>query len=133
MANLLPRLLKEEVLEISTAGISLEEKAPVALLHKKRSNNGQRDKSKKDDTRQKSKKFNGVCYRCGKPGLRFECRSMQEKAVDKGSAVTDNNELLMVKQGDIDRSIDVWLADSGASHHMSPRRDAISRLRRDQR
>lgn len=123
MANLLPRLLKEEALNKSMSATSHEDNTPVALLHKKA--NSSKVKSKKDDTKQKPKKFKGTCYNCGKFGHRkSECRNQKsEVTIKKASSKIDDNELLMVKVGYSENIIDAWFADTGASHHMSPRRE----------
>lgn len=93
MANLLPRLLKEEALEASIAGMSLEDKAPAALFHKKHSVNRSKVKLRTSDAKQKpQKKFNGACYRCGKLGHRkSECRKPNSgTTTEEASTMIDN-------------------------------------------
>lgn len=125
MANLLPRLLKEEALEMSlTQKLSLEDKTPAALLHKKSSDNNSKEKPKKTDSKPKPKKFNGTCYNCGKHGHRkSECRKPKSNAATGEASTKINNDLLMVKVNKTNNNLDVWFADTGASHHMSPRRE----------
>lgn len=105
------------------AGMSLEDKAPAILPYKKRCDDGSKVKLKKGNAKQKPKKFNDACYCCGKPGHRkSECQKPKsEKAIRKASIMTDNNELLMVKETPIiNKAIDMWFANTEALHHMSP-------------
>lgn len=122
----MPRLLKEEALETSMSGLSLGDKTQVALLHKKSSDNDSKIKSKKGDAKQKLKKFNGTCYRCGKFGHRkSECRKPRSETTTGKTSIKKkkNNDLLMVKANEDNNITEVWFADTGASHHMSPRRE----------
>ncbi|XP_024876547.1 uncharacterized protein LOC112457617, partial [Temnothorax curvispinosus] len=116
---------KEEALKASMSEMSLENKTPAALLHKKSCD--KKVKPKKGDVKQKvtqkPKKFNGACFCCGTTGHRkSECQK-SETAAEEASAITDKNELLMAKIDSVDSVTDTWFADTGALHHMSPRRE----------
>lgn len=124
MENLLPRLLKAEALNASMVGLSSTDNTPAALVHIKTGECNSKPKIKNPSTSKKPK-FSGKCFNCGKQGHRkADCWSLRsERTRREASSMDLDGSLLMARVCGNNDLKDVWFADSGASHHMSPRRE----------
>lgn len=130
MENLLPRLLKVEALANSMDELSINDNMKAALYHKDSNIQGSKSKSKfnKHDTK-KTVKFKGKCYYCGIIGHRkSDCRQFQadqkkERHKESGSTMATDGSILVAKAGYDENLKETWFADTGAFHHMSPRRE----------
>ena len=120
LPNLLPKLLKVETMSNEINEVSTNEN--VALISK-----SNQSKSKQ--------KFKGKCHHCGKLGHKkhncYKLKNQQSKpqanSAEKGQESTG-----MLYTADCDVSANancvrgIWLADSGASKHMTFRRDILN-------
>ena len=122
--NLLPRLLKQELL-INGMSKSTENEN-VAFIHSASSGeqNSQKNKSAKT-----FKKFSGKCHYCHKTGhKRSDCfkRKNEQKAGEANSATSSKIEgayMFTALTAGVPCENEKFYADSGASHHMTARRE----------
>lgn len=128
MENLLPRLMKEELLNKGMAGLHLDDAEGNALYSKGKSRQNNSNNDPKKHINKNQNKFKGKCHGCGKYGhKRTECYangktrndSQNNVAVSskESHAFTATECLISTKWNDI------WLADSGASYHMTARKE----------
>lgn len=131
--NLIPRLLKEEVLEKGTP-----DSAPLEKEKKKKESSVAFSASKKEP---EQKKFTGLCHYCRKPGhMKNQCRKLQAKNnpshqqhEGKGQGQSQANVVDPTSQQSYlfsapcaSQFADDWLADTGAGRHMCNRKDWFS-------
>ena len=131
MANLLPRLQKEEMLSKSMAGLSDDDTEPAALYHKsgqfkKKPASQQHDK--KFSGPSKKEKFKGKCFHCNATGHRkadcFKLKAAQKEG--HANTASTSGSLLTATAGRcmaMSSNENIWLADSGASQHMTSHRE----------
>lgn len=130
MKNLLPRLMKEELLNKGLTDLNLDDADTGNALYNKAKNKGRQNNSKKHSNKDQiyQKKFKGKCHGCGKYGhKRAECNSDKKTRNDSqtNTAVLSNESHAFTATGCLTTINwnNVWIADSGASHHMTPRKE----------
>lgn len=127
LQELVPRLLKEESLCCIWDKEVVEESA--ALFHRSGNNSqqnrqNQQGQQNKTDQGKKGKKKKGSCHYCKKPGHYIaECRKRiaEEKAAQANVSKTteDSGQAFTAGALSVSSNEDTWLADYGASEHMS--------------
>ncbi|KAJ3655416.1 hypothetical protein Zmor_014548 [Zophobas morio] len=143
MVNLLPRLLKLETMRNGMAEIKNDEEDNSAL-YTSNGNRGQRQNHQRNrggpyqnQQRQQSTKqrFSGKCYNCGKTGHRkIDCYKPQNTQ-NNGQANAASNSgassaiMYTAETMAVGNVGELWVADSGASKHMTFRRDIITNYR----
>lgn len=124
MKNLLPRLMKEELLNKGMAGLQLDDVDTGSALY----SNGKRPKNNKTNNKNKdqnsSKKFNGRCHGCGKYGhKRAECRGKNSNSQTNIALSSQESNVFTAECLVTTNWNNIWLADSGASYHMTSRKE----------
>lgn len=122
MSNLLPRLLKAESLTASMNELTIGDDTRAALYPKD-------SKTPESKSKKKTYKFGGKCYHCKKLGHRkndciiYKREQKKESSKETGSTIAIDGSILMAKVGYNKDINEIWFADTGASHHMSPKRE----------
>lgn len=134
MTNLLPRLMKEELLNKGMAGLHLNDVDTGSALYSNgkrsqnnKSNNYIRKSNDKSKDQNSSKKFNGRCHNCGKYGhRRSECRVKEKNRNDSQTNIavsTQEPNAFTAERLASTNWNDIWIADSGASYHMTAHKE----------
>ena len=121
MVNLTASLTRQELR--MTASVSSESRALAAKGQKDRNASDYKQSEKHSRPTKEKRK----CYNCGKVGhLAAKCRMPKRRdASDKSSRKSqDDGEACMAGS-----SMDEWVADTGASHHMANNKDAFRSLK----
>lgn len=129
MENLLPRLLKEEQLAKSFGQLKIADNDESAALYAKGSKSTNYKKSK-----QTKKMFKGKCYNCNEYGhTSRQCKKPKRDMKYANNASNDKDCIfgdayMASYKSNAERwsCKNNWLADSGASNHMTFRRDWFS-------
>ncbi|KAJ3649380.1 hypothetical protein Zmor_021128 [Zophobas morio] len=143
MVNLLPRLLKLETMRNGMVEIKNDEEENSAL-YTSNGNRGQRQHYQRNrggryqnQQRQQftKQRFSGKCYNCGKTGHRkIDCYKPQNTQ-NNGQANAASNSgassaiMYTAETMAVGNVGELWVADSGASKHMTFRRDIITNYR----
>lgn len=124
LANLLPRLMKEEQLAKSFGELKINSEDESVALCAKKSKHVKKPKQDK-------KTFKGKCFNCNEEGhTARQCKkpkqeskqansASQEKRPSQGDAFTASSSSAFRERP----NEDCWIADSGASNHMTFRRE----------
>jgi len=145
MINLLPRLLKEEELYKGIADLKLSDDEDSAALYSKsnkkaqsnykRSVNRQADRNNQGDCNNQAdkQKFKGTCHYCKKSGhMKRDCYKFKVNKRDgnANSVMADHSASVFTATNEWStiNDEDVWLADSGASDHMTSREEWFTKL-----
>ncbi|KAJ3662741.1 hypothetical protein Zmor_007072 [Zophobas morio] len=143
MVNLLPRLLKLETMRNGMAEIKNDEEANSALYtsngNRGQRQNHQRNRGGRYQNQQRQQftkqRFSGKCYNCGKTGHRkIDCYKPQNTQ-NNGQANAASNSgassamMYTAETMAVGYAGELWVADSGASKHMTFRRDIITNYR----
>ena len=130
LGNVIPRLLKDEMLSKTMGAMSLNDSEPIALVHKTSGGYEKKSKYQKRQFPKKDKpnvKFGGKCHFCDKVGHKkaecFRYKATLKDGESGASAMTTSAQLLLSTGGGGSNFSDIWYADTGATHHMTPRRD----------
>lgn len=129
MANLLPRLLKEEVLNSSMSKLKIDDNDSAAL-YSKHMKYTKAHKASTNAQKHIKVKFTGQCHHCGKKGhkksecwkFREEKKQEQANSASAGSSGEKFAVFTAVYSSSVNQH-DIWFADSGASEHMTNRRE----------
>ncbi|KAJ3644147.1 hypothetical protein Zmor_026819 [Zophobas morio] len=143
MVNLLPRLLKLETMRNGMVEIKNDEEENSAL-YTSNGNRGQRQHYQRNrggryqnQQRQQftKQRFSGKCYNCGKTGhIKIDCYKPQNTQ-NNGQANAASNSgassamMYTAETMAVGNAGELWVADSGASKHMTFRRDIITNYR----